>query len=427
MARSSDSSRSLEVRLTWSPERSRKVGRLTQTRRGCFFEYDRDFLDDPLWISPFHLPPERGLTEHRDHEFGPLFGVFDDSLPDGWGRLLMDRLFRRRGISPAEITAVDRLAHLGTRTLGALTYHPPAEPGPDRSRALDLRDMARESERVLSGQAGDLLPELARAGGSPGGARPKVLVGVPEDETDDELLSGEDDLPPGFEHWIVKFQAGADDADAGAVEFAYAEMARWAGLEMPATRLFITATGERYFGARRFDRDHDGRRNRRVHMHTFGNLIHANFRVPSCDYEQLLQATRTLTRNHRDVVECFCRMVFNVAVHNRDDHAKNFSFLMDASGEWRLSPAYDLTYSEGPAGEHSMTVAGEGRRPGWKHAMQLADSAGLKRAEATEAVKRVLAAVERWDEVARDLDVASTVRRRVSESLAECRRALEAP
>lgn len=392
--------RALDVRLTLSPDEERRVGRLLLDRRGCFFEYDQAFLASALSLSPFKLPPEPGLLEHRDRDFGPLFGLFDDSLPDGWGLLLINRLFQRRGIAPGDVSALDRLAYLGTRTLGALTYHPPSEPGDDRQRTIDLQTMADESRRVLSGSSTDVLPDLARAGGSPGGARPKVLVGVSDDDSADEMLSGEDDLPEGYRHWIVKFPAGDDDPDSGAVECAYSEMARRAGIDMPPTRLFETESGHRYFGIQRFDRDNSEGRNRRVHMHTFGNLIHADFRIPSCDYRQLLEVTRILTRNHRDLIECFRRMVFNVATHNRDDHVKNFALLMDESGEWRLSPAYDLTFSEGPGGEHSMTLAGEGQAPGREHVMQLAESAGLRAGEASEVIEKVLEGVTSWSESA---------------------------
>lgn len=414
-------SSALDVRLTLSPSNERPVGRLFLDRRGCFFEYDREFLDDPLWLSPFKLPPEPGLVEHRDREFGPIFGLFDDSLPDGWGLLLMDRLFQRRGMAPGDVTALDRLAYLGTRTLGALTFHPPTESVEARQRTLDLQAMAQEARRVLAGASTDVLPELVRAGGSPGGARPKVLVGIAddaiEDPSADEMLSGEDDLPEGYQHWIVKFPAGTDDPGAGAVENAYAEMARRAGIDMPPTRLFETNSGDRYFGVQRFDRDNSEGNNRRFHMHTFGNLIHADFRVPSCDYRQLLEVTRVLTRNHQDVVECFRRMVFNVASHNRDDHVKNFAFQMDESGEWRLAPAYDLTYSEGPGGEHTMTVAGEGRTPGRRQVMELAESAGLEVREAEAVVEEVLDGVEAWNGCAEQASVGRAARAAVGRAI----------
>lgn len=390
--------RTLEVRLRREPGQERPVGRLAEAgSRGAagpvVFEYDPSFLADPLWLSPFKLPPRPGLIEHRDLDFGPLFGLFDDSLPDGWGLLLMDRFFRQQGSALAEVSALDRLAFLGARTMGALTYHPPAEPSDVADRILDLHRMALASRQVLEGEAGEVLPLLLRAGGSPGGARPKVLVGV----LGDSILSGEDDLPEGYSHWIVKFPAQAESADAGPTELAYSLMAREAGLTMPPARLFETSAGERFFGVERFDR----RGNRRYHVHTFGNLIHANFRIPSCDYRQLLEVTRILTRNHRDVVECYRRMVFNVATHNRDDHVKNFSFRLTDERVWELAPAYDLVFAEGPAGEHTMTVAGEGKAPARRHLLDLAAPAGIEPSEARSILDQVAAAAAGWQALAR--------------------------
>jgi serine/threonine-protein kinase HipA len=387
----------LEVRLVRAPDEARTVGRLGETGGLVAFEHDPAFLREPLWLSPFKLPPEPGLHEHRDRDFGPVFGLFDDSLPDGWGLLLMDRFFRQLGSSLAEVSSLDRLAFVGTRTMGALTYHPPTDLERSDSRVLDLQRMARASEEVLRGGSREVLPQLLRAGGSPGGARPKVLVGI----RGDEILSGEEDLPPGYAHWIVKFRGKDDLSDAGAVEHAYALMAKAAGIEMPPTRLFEIAGGERFFGVERFDR----RENRRFHVHTFGNLIHADFRVPSCDYRQLLEVTRILTRNQRDVLECFRRMVFNVLAHNRDDHVKNFAFRMDDAGEWRLAPAYDLVFTQGPGGEHSMTIAGEGRKPGRTHLLSLAEPAGISSGEAGSVFEQVADAVACWPSFAREVEV----------------------
>ncbi len=405
----------LEVRLVRRPGEERIVGRLAEagTRgRQVVFEYDPAFLRDPLWLSPFKLPPEPGLLPHRDLAFGPIFGLFDDSLPDGWGLQLMDRFFRQQGSALAEVSVLDRLAFLGTRTMGALTYHPPADPGDRHPRLLDLHEMAQASEQVMRGTSERLLPRLLRAGGSPGGARPKVLIGL----RDDEMLSGEDELPPGFAHWMVKFRGREDPLDAGAVELAYALMARDAGIDMPEARLFETAQGDRFFGVERFDRRSGARR----HVHTFGNLIHADFRVPSCDYSQLLEVTRILTRNHRDVLECYRRMVFNVLAHNRDDHVKNFAFRMSGDGDWQLAPAYDLVFSPGPGGEHSMTVAGEGRSPARRHLLSLAEPAGIARRSAEAIYDEVAAAAARWPAHARRAGVGTRSAGAVEQAIEAC-------
>ncbi len=376
--------KTLSIQLTQTPTRFLSVGRLAEADRRVFFEYAPEFLETSLELSPFKLPLGSGLIEHTDRSFGPLPGLFEDSLPDGWGLLLMDRYFRSEGLVPGTVSPIDRLAYLGTRTMGGLTYHPAEEVDPSLTE-FNLQRIAKNARDVLAGTAKEVLPELMRAGGSPGGARPKVLVGVREDR----IISGEDELPDGYEAWIVKFSAKEDFKDAGPVEYAYARMARAAGIEMPPNRLFETSTGDCFFGVKRFDREGNHRR----HIHTFGNLIHANFRVPGCDYMDMLKAVSLLTRNHQDVLRSFRQMVFNVAAHNRDDHVKNFSFIMDEEGRWSLSPAYDLMYSLGPGGEHSMTILGEGREPTHDNFLQLAGKSGISSEQAARIVDQVRDAV----------------------------------
>ena len=234
-----------------------------------------------------------------------------------------------------------------------------------------------------------------RAGGSPGGARPKVLIGI----KGKQIISGENDLPDGFEQWIVKFAAKVDVRDAGPMEYAYVEMARTAGIDMPETTLFKAGKTQSYFGVRRFDR---GPGNRRLHVHTFANLIHANFRIPSTDYADLLKVTAALTRNHVDVLRVFRRMVFNIAAHNRDDHAKNFAFVMNDAGEWSLSPAYDLGFAPGPGGEHTMTILGEGRTPTREHVLKMAKQFEVGAKDTSRIIDEVNAAVAKWSHFADD-------------------------
>ena len=391
--------RRVEVRLRHRPDRETLVGTLAQSERRIFFEYAPSFLDLGWELSPWKLPAKPELQEHTELGFGPLPGVFDDSLPDGWGRLLMDRLFEQRGLPPESVSELDRLLYLGARTMGALTYHPPAAEtasgGP-----LDLHQLAEASRDVLTGHVETVLPELVRAGGSPGGARPKVVVGL----RGEEIISGEDDLPEGFEPWLVKFLARHDPPDTGAVELAYARLAGEAGIVMPATRLFETAEGDRFFGVARFDRRPG---NERLHMHTLGGLIHSNFRVPNADYRLLLHVAATLTQNVQDVVECFRRMVFNLVTHNHDDHVKNFAFLFDPESGWSLSPAYDLTYSPQPR-EHSMTVNGIGRDHTRAHCLAFAEEHGIHRERAQEVIDQVHEAAANWERIARDLGCTTT-------------------
>ncbi len=245
-----------------------------------------------------------------------------------------------------------------------------------------------QSQDILAGNTDEVLPQLINAGGSPGGAWPKVLVGV----FNNKIISGGTDLPEDFEHWIIKFPAGNEFPDAGPLEYAYSLMARDAGIMMSETRLFNTTKGDLFFGIKRFDRNG----NTRFHVHTFGNLIHSDFRIPSQDYDHFFRLVTNLTKNHQDLIRAFRQMVFNLFTHNRDDHVKNFSFVMNHQGEWSLSPAYDLIYSSGPGGEHSMTISGEGKAPTKAHVTKLGDNHGIKKKMIDNIVEQVSDAVNRF-------------------------------
>lgn len=403
----------LQVRLRLGPDDSRVVGTLAHDRGRVFFEYARSFLATGLNLSPLRLPFDSALFEHRDRSFGPLPGLFDDSLPDGWGLLLMDRHFRSLGLDPAGLSPLDRLAWLGRRTMGVLCYHPPTSREDAHPTLIDLHELGKHAQEVFCGAATTLLPQLLRAGGSPGGARPKVLVGY--QESSDTLVTGEDELPEGFDGWLVKLFAKTDLEDNGALEFAYSLMAAAAGVDMPSTRLFHTSEGARYFGVRRFDRAPQGRR---LHVHTFGNLIQSDFRIPSADYADLLKLTAVLTRNHQELLRAYRRAVFNLLACNRDDHVKNFAFMLDdRTREWRVSPAYDLLFTPGPGGEHSTTFVGEGLRPGRSHLDELAKRAGIQRHEAASIIEEVATATRRWPAWAEQAGVSEAEAQRVAEGL----------
>lgn len=354
-------------------------------------------------MSPFKLPATAGLQT-----FSRLPGLFDDALPDGWGRLLMDRFLRRQGLSAAEFTELDRLAWLGDRAMGALSFHPPTGPIAEVPAGFDLGRLAREAQKIMAGDAADVLPQLLRAGGSPGGARPKVLIGVRGNVVQAETF----DYPEGYEAWMVKFFARDDPPDTGAVEAAYASMAQAAGLYLPPYRLFTLKEGH-FFGVKRFDRD--GRR--RIHMHSLGNLIGADFRLPCCDYQDVLKAVRILTGNQEDVRRAYRLMLFNIMAHNRDDHVKNFSFLFKPEDGWTLAPGYDLTFAEGPGGEHTTSVCGEGRAPGLSHVRRVAVAAGIEVAAAERIIEEVREGVNTWKAISLKCGVRKSTRERIQKQL----------
>jgi serine/threonine-protein kinase HipA len=213
-----------------------------------------------------------------------------------------------------------------------------------------------------------------------------------------KISHGQRALQPGFAHWMIKFPSSQDPRDVGAIEYAYSLMAKDAGVEMPETHLFRTKRNK-YFGTRRFDRDGDAR----IHMHSLGCLIHADHRSPSLDYEMVLRVAFALTRNIQDAEKVYALACFNVLAHNRDDHVKNFSFLLNARNEWIFAPAYDLLFSYGPGGEQSMLVMGEGRNPGTPQLEALGRQHGIK--NAAEILAKVKRAVANWTHYAEQADV----------------------
>lgn len=384
-----------------------KVGRLALVKRKIYFEYDPTFLKLNLDISPLKLPKHKDAMFCDDAVFEGLFGVFNDSLPDGWGRLLLDRQVRKHGLAPEQLTPLDRLIHVGNYGMGALTYEPDISERLRLADAISLDNLATEAVEVLAGEAGDVFAKLLELSGSSAGARPKVMLGVSASRK--KLIHGQQDLPQGYAHWMVKFASSTDAKDIGAIEYAYSLMARAAGLEMMPTYLFPAKRCSGYFGVARFDRIGD----QRLHMHTVSGLIHADHRLPSLDYEQIMRATLALTRNLQELEKILRLAAFNVFAYNRDDHAKNFSFLMDKKGSWRVAPAYDLTFSGGPGGEHSTTVMGEGRHPGKEHVLGLADKVGISKRLARAVIAEVQDAVQRWPSYAAESGVSKLSTRNI--------------
>ncbi|WOF75180.1 type II toxin-antitoxin system HipA family toxin [Parvibaculaceae bacterium PLY_AMNH_Bact1] len=374
------------------------VGRLAHRDGKIYFEYDDAFLKTGLNISPLRLPAEPGLKTFDPSLFEGLPGVFNDSLPDGWGRLLFDRLLRSKGILLGDISPLDRLAHVGLTGIGALVYEPDYSTQPP-SAALDLDILAAQTQEVLSGEAEEVLQELLALNGSSAGARPKAVIGV--DKERKNIVQGEQSLPNGYEHWLVKFNNSTDGDDAGAIEYVYSLMAKEAGLEMMPTHLFPASNGAGYFATKRFDRD--GKQ--RLHAHTACGLLHSDFRTPSLDYEDLLTLTEVVTRDVREVAKMFRLAVFNVLSHNRDDHSKNFTFLMNEAGDWKLSPAYDLTFSSGPGGEQSTMVMGEGKNPGAEHLIRLGEIAKIRHPAIDQIIEQTKVSLRQWKSLAKTYGV----------------------
>jgi serine/threonine-protein kinase HipA len=369
-----------------------EVGELVSENKLIYFRYYPDFVKRGLNISPLKLKLNSDINTANALPFDGLFGVFFDSLPDGWGRLLLDRTLTAKGISLANITPLDRLAYVGNQGMGALRYKPEISVENLAEFRIELDEIAKATQRIIAGIATEVLDELFKLGGSSGGARPKILVGY--NPTTQHLINATNALPIGYEHWLIKFPTSSDSRDIANIEYAYYKMATDAGIEMSECQLFKGLSGKVYFGTKRFDRQG----NNRLHLHSAAGIMHDNFRLSALDYGHLMDCAFQLERDIKAYEKVLRLAAFNVFANNRDDHSKNFSFLMDATGKWRLAPAYDLTFSYSGHGMHSTMIAGESANPTRAHLMKLASYFKIK--NAPQIIDEVESVVANWKKYA---------------------------
>ncbi len=289
---------------------------------------------------------------------------------------------------------------------------PPIDAWDTEDKPLNLGRLAEDARLVLEGDVGEVISTLGKAGGSPGGARPKALIGVNDKN---HAVHGSDLIPDGFESYLVKFPGRDDPEDIAAIEMAYAMMAQEAGVAMPETRLLGAGNGQKYFATKRFDRI--GKR--RVHVHSASGLLYSDIRIPQLDYKDLILLTRSVTRDQRECQAMFVLAVFNVLSHNRDDHARQFSYIMERDGTWRLAPAYDLTWCMGPGGEHSTSVMGHGKDITRAHLIELGKKAELKEQEVKEVIEKAQVAISNWRTYAEEYGVSKNSNSIITKSLAE--------
>ncbi len=401
----------------------RTIGALSMVegRDHAAFQYDPAFLASGIQLSPLLMPLSERVYEFPAlprNTFHGLPGLLADSLPDKFGNALINAWLARQGRTPASFGVVERLCYTGTRGMGALEFAPGLGPRQRTAAEIDLSALVELASEVLA-RRGELrgkfagparekaLRDILRVGTSAGGARAKAVIAW--NRQTNEVRSGQVPADEGFEHWLLKFDGVAGNKDKelddpkgyGAIEYAYHLMARAAGITMSECRLF-EENGRRHFMTRRFDRVGGGAK---LHMQSLCALAHFDFnQAGAYSYEQALLTIRQLGLPAADAEEQFRRMVFNVVARNQDDHVKNIAFLMDKTGRWSLSPAFDVTYSYNPAGDwtatHQMTL--NGKRDGFTRAdlEACAKTALLKRGRAAAILEEVVAAVRRWPEFA---------------------------
>ena len=362
----------------------KKVGTLALMKNNIVaFEYDSNWITNGFSISPFSLPLKKQVFIPRIDPFDGLYGVFSDSLPDGWGRLLVDRMLNSQNINPREISQIDRLAIVGETGMGALSYKPEYNLLEDKDYQEDYDNLALSCKKILNTEYSADLDNLFRLGGSSGGARPKILTKIDNED------------------WIIKFPSSLDDNNIGELEYLYSVCAKKCKIDIPETKLFPSKISSGYFGIKRFDRKKlSTGAIRKLHMISVSGLLETSHRIPNLDYNDLMQLTLNLTKSFEEVEKLFRLMCFNVFSHNRDDHSKNFSFIYNEDlNKWELSPAYDLTYSYSINGEHATTINGNGVNPGLNDILKVAEKIGLDKKKAEKI------AIEIRETVRKDLEI----------------------
>lgn len=319
----------------------RHVGTLADAvNKKVAFSYSDEWLEDGFPISPFSLPIEKGVFIPSNYNFDGLFGVFADSLPDAWGRLLLDRLLLKQGVS--DIDMLERLAIVGDRGNGALCYRPgiDVKAGIESRADMSVDELAEACRLILDENDESMLDDIYRRAGSSGGTRPKVNL------VEDGRV------------WLLKFPSHDDPIDIGKMEYDYMSCAKKCGIKVPDFKLFSSRKCKGYFASERFDNVGEVRQ----HILTASAILETDYRVPSLSYEALLKLTGIISANNMDEIENMYRlMCFNIMSHNRDDHGKNFSFAYDEENDvWSMTPAYDLTYSDTYYGEQTTSVNGKG-------------------------------------------------------------------
>ena len=388
----------------------REVGRLADDAGvpGIAFQYAPEWLADGHSISPLQLQWAGEIQWNRaGRPFDGLFGVFADSLPDSWGRMLMDERFRRAGMNPEEVGVLDRLCYVGKRGWGALVYGPDrSDAPPEKLERMDILEAERSARAAVEGRMADILPQVIESGASTGGARPKQRVAIAVDDPD-RVWYGKALPPANYEPWILKIETDPE-RQYGRVEKAYARLAELAGIGVPESRLIAAhPDGTQHFAVKRFD----WVAGERLHCHTLAGLLNRDAHLGNIDGEEFLRAVLTVTGDQRDVAEAFRRLVFNVSFGVRDDHGKNHAFTMDKGGTWRLSPAYDVMYSRPGVGNglhRQMTVLGKRRGIASEDWDALADTFGISRRRRRDIFEPLHVAALSWEPICTELGVAET-------------------
>lgn len=379
------------------------------------FEYDPAFAAAGIELSPLMMPARKGSRRFaypglNIETFHGLPGLLADALPDRFGNALIDEHMSRKGIKPANVSTLQRLLYIGKRAMGALEFEPafPRASDADVAAPVEMAHLVEDARRALRGEFGKIAQDIIDIGSSAGGARAKAVIGWKE--STGEIVSGQFELSPGFEHWLLKFDVGADrrlgtTKGFGRIEYAHYRMAVDAGIEMSECRL-LEEHGRAHFMTRRFDRVG----NSKLHVHSLCGIAHLDFNSPYVHgYEQYLRTILQLELGARAIEQGWLRCAFNVAAVNCDDHTKNLAFLLDETGGWRLAPAFDMCFAHNPARnrwtrQHQMLVDAKAWGTSQKDLIALGAKFDVNRPR--ERLEQVIDAVKRWPTYAKEAGVA---------------------
>lgn len=392
----------------WKGAAKHEVATLSEREDGAVaLQWSESYLDSDIELSPFSLRKAPGVILMPHEPFSGVYGLFNDHVPDGFGRRLLRRAFDRQGLQTTEITPLDALQYIGERGMGALSFEPALHPDERwAGHEVDLDELSAAIEPILSGTPSAVIDEFIAGGASPNGMRPKFLARI----KDGVFYVGAGDEVKG-EDWLIKFPAEVDPPDIAKVEYAYYKMAKSAGLEIALCKLF---KGKRtqYFGTKRFDRE----RSERLHMHTLSGLLNVDPRNMGISYENFATVAKRITGEAKELEKVFRIAAFNIYSCNQDDHIKNVAFLMDKNGSWRVAPAYDLTFNRTRYGEHKMTLGNSGK-PAEKDILSFGKTIGIKPARVKELNEEVKYGVSRFKYHAKNIGLSKATISKISTEL----------
>lgn len=409
----------LNVHRCLSNGESILVGQLAQNKLSVYFQYDADYVSSYPNLSPFKIPLNTEIHQAPKKPHYGLHGVFADSLPDGWGLLIMNKIFRKNGVNSAQITAMDRLSFMGNNCMGALKYSPTSSLKIKNDDAmLDLNQLGNNAAALFEGDSNVVLSQLANTG-SPGGAKPKAQVYIHTSHPEKVTSYPKQGYLPS----IVKFTSSTLllGDEEGLCEAAYLTMAKDCGIEVPDWQLvngFRNNKPIRWLMMTRYDCKHNANTIGRYHVHSLSGLLDADYRQPSLDYEDIIRASQALCQSPEVGKEYFKRAIFNLFTLNQDDHSKNWEFLQDDKGQWAPAPFFDITFSPTAFNEHSTSYCGYGKNPPLKAMQKLATLANYKNwGLAKIEIEKILNSISQWDEVAKSLNIKNSTHKMISKQL----------